>query len=70
MEEKGAVLVVVVEEAEGVARAVCALEVVGGELADGDGDLGDACVGEVESAEVMILITVSNIFSLLGLFVS
>ena len=63
VEEKDAVLVMVVEEAEGVARAVCALEVEGGELADGDGDLGDTCVGEVEAVEVMILITVSNIFS-------
>ena len=68
VEEKGAVLVVVVEEAEGVARAVCALEVVGGKLAVGHGDVGDACVGEVESAEDMILITVWNIFSLLVLF--
>ena len=68
VEEKDVVLVVVVEEAEGVARAVCALEVVGGELADGDGDMGDACVGEVEVTEYMILITVSNSFSLLAFF--
>ena len=68
VEEKGAVLVVVVEEAEGVARAVCALEAEGGELAVGHGDVGDACVGEVDATEYIILISVSNSFSLLVLF--